>query len=131
MSSGLVSCPAFDNLLGSSMLFGNAEFRFPLFGVLHLGTGYYGALPVEMAIFGDAGVAWNGTKQAWFLPGAQGPNCQDADVSPCTRRPVFSAGVAWRLNLLGFAVLEIDAARPFNRPGVNGFVWQFGLTPGF
>jgi len=119
VGTGSVACPAFDQLLGSKMMFGNLEIRFPLLGVLGIGSGYYGGLPIEMAFFGDAGVAWSNRtdrQKAWFLGGA--------------RRPVYSAGVALRLNLLGFAILEIDAAHPFNRPG-NNVVWQFGLSPGF
>jgi hypothetical protein len=114
-----LNCPTFDRLLGSKMLFGNVEIRFPLLGVLHLGSGYYGGLPIEMAFFGDGGVAWSdidNAHKAWFLGGQ--------------RKAVYSAGVALRLNLLGFAILEVDAAHPFNRPG-TGIVWQFGLSPGF
>ena len=78
-----------------------------------------GGLPIEMAFFGDAGVAWtnqDAAHKAWFLGG--------------DRKPIYSTGVALRLNLLGFAVLEVDASHPFNRPG-TGIVWQFGLSPGF
>ena len=113
------SCPSFDRLLGSKMLFGNLELRFPLLGVLGLGSGYYGAFPIEMAFFGDAGMAWSNrdnAHKAFFFGG--------------DRKPVYSAGVALRVNLLGFAILEIDATRPFSRPG-SGIVWQFGLSPGF
>ncbi len=114
-----VACPAFDHLLGSKMLFGNAELRFPLLGALHIGHGYYGGLPIEMAFFGDGGIAWSDRSQstkAFFLGG--------------DRKPVYSAGVALRLNLLGYAILEIDATRPFSRPG-TGIVWQFGFSPGY
>mgnify|MGYP003289523341 CR=1 FL=1 len=31
---------------------------------------------------------------------------------------------------LGFAVLELDYVRPFDRPG-QGWMWQFNLTPGW
>ncbi|MBI4503856.1 MAG: PD40 domain-containing protein [Gemmatimonadetes bacterium] len=119
VGTGTVSCPSFDRLLGSKMLFGNAELRFPLLGVLGIGSGYYGGFPIEMAFFGDAGVAWtnqDNAHKAWFLGGV--------------RKPIYSAGVALRINLLGFAILEIDAAHPFNRAG-SGLVWQFGLSPGF
>ena len=119
VGTGSVNCPAFDRLLGSKMAFANVELRFPLLGVLGIGSGYYGGLPIEMAFFADGGVAWTdrtNAQKAWFLGG--------------DRRPVYSAGVALRLNLLGFAILEIDAAHPFNRPG-NNIVWQFGLSPGF
>jgi hypothetical protein len=30
---------------------------------------------------------------------------------------VFSAGAGLRINLLGFAVAEVDLVRPFDRPG--------------
>jgi Tol biopolymer transport system component len=111
------ACPAFDQLLGSRMIVGNAELRFPLFGVLGIGSGYYGAFPIEFAIFGDGGLAW------------------DTDNDPSvfgsgTRDPVFSAGAGLRINLLGFAIAEIDLVRPFDRPD-KGWVWQFELQPGF
>jgi hypothetical protein len=38
--------------------------------------------------------------------------------------------VALRANLLGFAVAEFDYVRPFDRTR-RGWIWQFGLTPGF
>jgi hypothetical protein len=31
---------------------------------------------------------------------------------------------------MGFAVAQIDYARPFDRPG-RGWIWGFSLTPGF
>jgi outer membrane protein assembly factor BamA len=112
------SCPVFDQLLGSRLVVGNAELRFPLLGALGIGSGYYGAFPIEFAVFGDAGLAWdNGHKPSVF--GSSG-----------TRDPVFSAGVGLRINLLGFVVAEVDLVRPFDRPG-KGWIWQFELQPGF
>ena len=111
------SCPVFEQLLGSRVVVGNAELRFPLFGVLGIGSGYYGAFPIEFAVFGDAGLAWdNGHKPSVFGSG--------------TRDPVFSAGAGLRINLLGFAVAEVDLVRPFDRPN-KGWIWQFELQPGF
>ena len=43
---------------------------------------------------------------------------------------VRSAGVALRVNVLGFAIAEIDYVRPLDRSR-KGWLWQFGLTPGF
>ena len=111
------SCPVFDQLLGSRMAVANVELRFPLFGVLGIGSGYYGAFPIEFLAFGDGGLAWDR---------ANGPSIFGSG----TRDPVFSAGVGLRLNLLGFAVAEVNLARPFDRPG-KGWVWQFQLQPGF
>jgi hypothetical protein len=39
-------------------------------------------------------------------------------------------GAAVRLNILGFLVLEVSGAHPFQRPG-KGWVWQWTLAPGF
>jgi hypothetical protein len=112
------SCPVFDQLLGSRIAVANAELRFPLFGVLGIGSGYYGAFPLEFIAFGDAGLAWdNANKPSVF--GASG-----------TRDPVFSAGAGLRINLLGFAVAEVTLVRPFDRPA-KGWIWQFELQPGF
>ncbi|MEO8089238.1 MAG: BamA/TamA family outer membrane protein [Gemmatimonadales bacterium] len=111
------ACPVFDQLLGSRVVVGNAELRFPLLGALGIGSGYYGAFPIEFAVFGDAGLAWDSAhKPSVFGSG--------------TRDPVFSAGAGLRINLLGFAVAEVDLVRPFDRPG-KGWVWQFELQPGF
>lgn len=110
------TCPVFDRLVGSRILVGNVEARFPLLGVLGLGSGYYGGLPIEAAVFADAGVAWNAADQPSFF-----------DVR---RQGVTSAGAALRMNLFGFAVAELDYVKPFQRPG-KGWYWEFSLTPGF
>lgn len=110
------TCPAFDRLLGSRLLVGNLEFRFPLLRPFGLREGVYGPVPVEIAFFGDGGVAWTQADKASFLGGS--------------RKPVSSAGVAFRVNALGFAIIELDAVRPFNRPG-HGWMFQFSFSPGF
>lgn len=103
----------YNRLLGSKILVGNLELRFPLFGVFGLGSGYYGFFPIEFAAFYDAGVTWhNGVK----------PFSQD--------KPVSSAGVGLRINLLGMAVGEIDYVHPFDRPQKK-WLWQFSLIQGF
>jgi hypothetical protein len=38
--------------------------------------------------------------------------------------------VAARLNLFGYAVVEIDRVRPLDRPR-KGWHWQFNIGPGF
>ena len=110
------TCPVYDNLLGSKVLVGNIELRFPLFGVLGLGSGYYGFLPVEAAVFYDAGVAWRNNQKPAFLGGS--------------RKPVTSFGAGLRMNLFGYAVAEIDYVHPFDRPGKK-WLWQFKLSQGF
>ncbi|HET8650508.1 MAG TPA: BamA/TamA family outer membrane protein, partial [Gemmatimonadales bacterium] len=110
------ACPVFDRLVGSRLGIGNVELRFPLLGVLGLGSGYYGAFPIDMVFFGDAGVAWDSQSKPDFLGG--------------NRQTVFSAGTGLRINLFGFAIGEVDLVHPFERPDRN-WVWQFSLQPGF
>jgi hypothetical protein len=110
------SCPVYDQLLGSRILVGNLELRFPLFGVLGLGNGYYGALPLDFTIFGDGGIAWDTDNEPSFSGG--------------DRDPVFSAGAGFRFNLFGFAVAEVNLVRPFDRPRKN-WIWEFNFQPGF
>jgi Tol biopolymer transport system component len=109
-------CPAFDRMIGSRVLVGNLEFRFPLLRPFGASQRMYGPLPVEVAFFADGGVAWNsGEKPALFGGSREG---------------VASTGVSLRINLLGFAVGSFDFAHPFQRPG-RGWVFQFNLSPGF
>lgn len=109
------SCPAFDRLIGSRIAVANAELRFPLWGAFG-GDNFYGPLPVELAVFSDAGIAWGRGSTTQFAAG--------------DNEPVVSVGVAARINLFGFAVGEIDYVRPLDRPG-RGWLWQFNLRPGF
>ena len=115
-TSVALGCPAFDRLLGSRLLVANLELRFPLLGVLGLGSGYYGAFPIELAVFGDGGLAWNDRDQTSLLH--------------VQRQAVTSSGIALRVNLFGAAIGEVDYVHPFNRPQ-KGSYFEFGLTPGF
>ena len=109
-------CPAFDRLVGSRLLVGNLELRFPLLRPFGASQRMYGPVPVEVAFFADGGVAWNRNEKPSFLGGS--------------RQGVGSAGVTLRVNLFGFAVGSFDFARPFQRVG-KGWVFQFNLSPGF
>ncbi len=108
------SCPAFDRLIGSRVGIANAELRFPLWSVFG-GDNFYGPLPIEMAIFSDAGIAWGRNSSPRFAGG--------------DREPVVSVGAAMRVNLFGFAVAEIDYVKPLDRD--RGWLWQFSFRPGF
>jgi outer membrane protein assembly factor BamA len=109
-------CPVFDQLLGSRIVVGNAELRLPLFGALGIGPGYYGALPIDFFVFGDAGVAWDSANE---------PKITGGD-----RATVYSAGIGLRMNLFGFAIAELDLVKPFQRPD-KGWVWELNFQPGF
>jgi outer membrane protein assembly factor BamA len=109
------TCAVFDRLSGSRIVVANAELRFPLWRAFG-GSTYYGPLPIEVGVFADAGAAWDSARKL-HLTGAD-------------RNLVRSVGAVARVNLLGFAVAEIDYARPLDRPG-RGWLWQFSLRPGF
>jgi Tol biopolymer transport system component len=115
IANALSSCPAFDRLVGSRILVGNLEFRFPLLRPFGASPGMYGPLPVEVALFADAGVAWtrNTTPE---LFGGQAQH-------------VSSVGAAFRVNFLGFAVGEFSFAHPLQRE--KDWVFQFHFSPGF
>jgi Tol biopolymer transport system component len=116
-STSSTRCPVFDQLLGSRLLVGNVELRFPPLGLLGIGGGYYGVLPIEAAIFYDAGVAWTDAEGARLF--GNGP-----------RQIVTSAGASLRMNLLGYAIGQMDIVHPFERPAKN-WMLRFSLTPGF
>jgi Tol biopolymer transport system component len=108
------SCPPFDRLVGSKLAVFNAEVRMPLWSLFGRSDNFYGPLPVELALFGDAGVAM-GRGSNSFTPGDE--------------KPVTSIGAAIRANAFGFAVVEVDFVRPLQRE--RGWMWQFALRPGF
>jgi outer membrane protein assembly factor BamA len=113
-------CPVFDQLLGSRLLVGNLELRFPLFGAFGAKS-FYGPLPIELLAFADAGVAWNDGQRVRLErgPGTAGE-----------RHLVTSVGTGFRFNVFGYAVIEVDYVRPLDRPNKN-WIWQFNLSPGF
>jgi Tol biopolymer transport system component len=113
-------CPVFDQLLGSRVLVGNLELRFPLFGALGA-RNFYGPLPIELLAFADAGVAWNQGQSVRF---ERGPGTANE------RQLVTSVGAGFRFNVFGYAVIEVDFVKPLDRPR-KGWIWQFNLHPGY
>jgi len=108
----------FDQLLGSRLIVANAELRFPLFGVLGIGKGFYGFLPIEFNAFFDTGLAWwsDDDRKASFLGGE--------------RKLLSSVGVGLRMNMFGYFVLGAHLVNPLDRPNKDWY-FQFTLTPGF
>jgi Tol biopolymer transport system component len=107
----------YNRLYGSKMLVANAELRFPLFRILGIGKGFYGAFPVEAYAFYDWGLAWDSTNKAYFMRGGD-------------RRPISSAGVGLRTNVFGYLILGVNYVYPFERPA-KGWHFQLSISPGF
>ena len=110
------ACPVYDQLLGSRVLVGNVELRFPLFGVLGLGHGYYGALPLDFTIFGDGGLAWDSNNEPSFSGGRPRSGVQRGRGLPLQPVRVRGSGS------------EPGAAL---RPAGKGWIWEFNFQPGF
>ena len=110
-----------NRLFGSKMLIANAELRFPLFGVLGIGKGYYGVFPIDMIMFYDWGVAWNAD--------AAGQNNKPSFLGG-SRKPISSAGIGLRVNVFGYLVVGVNYVKPFDRPD-KGWYFQFSFWPGF
>ena len=93
----------------------NVEVRAPLAG-LFSGEIEYGRIPIEVAAFFDAGVAWTASSRPSFAGG-------DRDI-------VRSAGAAVRFNAFGLLILELAASKPFDRVD-RSWQWQIGIRQSF
>ena len=114
------NCPVFDRLFGHRLAVANLEMRIPLFGTPQFGLLEFSYLPTELLFFADAGMAWNNIEEVEL----------DFVRSSGKRVPVFSAGAGARFNIMGFLVLEVYYAYPFQRP-TKGPHWGFLLSPGW
>jgi hypothetical protein len=113
-------CPEFERLIGSRIAVANAEIRVPLFGTSTFGLIRTNFLPIELAAFADAGMAW--TRD-------EGVDLR-FDRSTTDRVPVFSYGASARINLLGYLVVEVFHARPLQRTARSG-IWGVQFVPGW
>ena len=126
-----------DRLLGSKLALGSVEARFPLLGVPQLGLISFPYLPTELVFFADAGFAWGEVPYFLFLDqnGEEQSLTYGAPFSE--QKPVLSAGVSARVNLLGAIILEPYYAFPISRYEEGGDlnsgrgVFGLNITPGW
>ncbi len=123
---GLGFCDVYEQLLGSKLIVANLELRFPPLGVLGIGDGFFGFLPLEMGIFVDGGIAWAEDDYRFLTPEVN----ENAFFLGGDRKPVWSTGVSFRFNMFGYFILGVDWVKPFQRPD-KGWYLQFNMTPGF
>lgn len=103
-------CLNINQLVGSKIGVANAEIRFPFSGPERLTLIKSGFLFTDLVLFTDAGIAWDD------------PDNLDLSWDPTKandRIPVVSSGVALRLNLFGYFVLEPYLAFPYQRKNVS------------
>ncbi len=145
-TAAATNCPALDRLFGSRIIVANTEFRIPLFGSPEFGLIPNSFIPMEVSPFFDAGVAYTSNQPPDFrlsrTGGAPAASCrvstgttnavtaQSSFVQCADRIPVFSSGVSFRVNVLGYMIFEAYLAHPFQRPEKN-WVWGFQLAPGW
>ena len=132
-ATNVYDCPVIARLLGSRLVTASAEVRIPLFGTSEFGLINFPYLPMEVAPFFDVGAMWTAREGAQFRFAQENDavpsNC--VPRQPCaTRGFVASTGVSFRMNVLGYMILEAYVARPFQRPQKD-WVWGFQLAPGW
>jgi len=116
-------CPVRDQLIGSSVAFASAEFRFPIFNFLDLGFVPLGLPPVDGVLFFDMGAAFNSFDQlVWHRRPGMDPYF--------VREPLASIGGGIRVNIF-YNVFRFDYAYPLDRPGHRTGVWSLSFGPTF
>lgn len=115
------SCPEIQRLVGSRVALVSAELRLPVLGVKPVSLANF-PLPVDVALFYDAGLAWNAGDNPFDL--------LEFKRSTPDRIPVMSAGLSTRVGILGFTVLEFYFAHAFQRPNA-GLQFGFQIVPGW
>lgn len=113
-------CLIYDQLVGSRIAVFNAELRLPFFGTEQFGLINFPYLPTELSAFFDAGMAWsqNDGVELKF------------DTDPAEHVPVFSTGLAARVNVLGYIVVQFYYAHAFQRPN-DKYQFGFVIAPGW
>ena len=108
------------------MIVANLEVRFPPLGLLGLGDGFFGFLPLEMGFFVDGGIAWGSDNYRFETPDFD----ERAFFLGGDRKAVWSAGATFRFNMFNYFILGLDLVKPFQRPDKGWYV-QFNMIPGF
>ncbi|MDE3171811.1 MAG: PD40 domain-containing protein [Gemmatimonadota bacterium] len=110
-------------LLGSRVLVGNVELRFPLVQKIQLGGLPFSFPPLDGLLFYDEGLAWSRGQAVY------GSRPTDYDLTR-QRYPLRSYGFGIRLNLFDYALISWNYAIPLDAPGRHGF-WTWSLWPSF
>jgi len=112
----------FNELIGTKLFLSIVELRLPFTGPEKLAVINSGILFTELALFLDAGIAFNDFDDISMKMRTAGPD---------KRLPVFSTGVSLRVNVFGYMVVEPYYAFPFNRSGTTGGVFGLNFIPGW
>ncbi|PIE84525.1 MAG: tolB protein precursor [Bacteroidia bacterium] len=111
-----------NQLLGSHVSVANAEIRFPLVGPSRLGIIPFPWVPMELALFADAGLVWyrfDDVRLKW------------QPTSEQERSPLVSVGLSLRINVLNVLVIEPYYAMPLQMGGVKSSYVGLNFLPGW
>ncbi|HEX8038291.1 MAG TPA: tolB protein precursor, partial [Chryseosolibacter sp.] len=111
-----------NQIYGSRILVGNAEWRVPLTGPERLARFKSRLLFTSVALFADAGVAWDSSSKPVLKQVAESPN---------ERIPFLSGGLSLRVNLMGAMVIEGYYAFPWRADHFGKGVFGLNFTPGW
>ncbi|WP_317196600.1 eIF2A-related protein [Carboxylicivirga linearis] len=106
-----------NQLIGTRLLVSNIEWRIPFTGPREIAMISSGFLFSELALFIDGGVSWNKHSQ---------PVLSLTTNSDNERIPIFSGGLAYRINLFGAMVIEPYYSFPFHQAHFKS--GQFGMN---
>ena len=112
--------PQLNRLFGSKIAVVNLELRIPVLGTDQFGLLKFPWVPTELVGFFDGGMAWTETDYPIL----------EISQDQYARIPVFSAGAALRINLLGAFVVQVYWAWPFERQYIGGS-WGLLLESGW
>ena len=113
-----------NDLFGTRIAVANVEFRIPFSGPERLALLSSRMFFTELALFFDGGIAWTGGNRNIEFG-------SDILQTSLNRQPVFSAGVAFRINFFSQLVLEPFYAFPFQRTDVQYGVFGINFVPPF
>lgn len=111
-----------NQLLGDQMGIVNFEIRIPFTGPERLSLIKSSYFYTELAIFADAGIAWDRD---------HAPSLKWKPDSFDDRIPMVSTGISLRVNLFGMLVLEPYYAIPFQLGGFQSGVFGLNFLPGW
>lgn len=109
-------------IYGSRILVGNVELRIPLTGPEQLALIKSGFLFSELAVFLDAGLAWDREHS---------PSLEYIPDSTSKRVPYYTAGLSYRINLFGAMVIEPYLAFPLQKSSSRKPTFGVNFLPGW
>jgi hypothetical protein len=115
-----------DDLLGSRMLVGNFEIRLPFTGPERLAVMKSRMFFSELAFFVDGGLAWGAWNNEQLETSDYTQNVKFRD-----RKPIFSTGLALRMNMFGAFILEPFYAIPIQSGQAMGGRFGVNFMPGW